>query len=238
MGIDLEDKTGSCCLWELYFHLFPRPWRTESSQGLIRACQGWCLHRNADSEPCWKEASNPGLERFSGLLKVTLLVKFSSPGKQSGKLETCPPLTVWPQFMVPFWAAVSSALRDRVCLFACPAILTSPGSQQSAVCWCPHHLPFPAPQPEPSPPLPWESLGRLIVTLLTFGVTDLQGHPSHGLCTTHSTVVNGTNGPDTNTQVTILEWYQQRTQVTFPEWYQQRTEGKEFFEAIDSDFLF
>lgn len=140
MGIDLEDKTGSCCLWELYFHLFPRPWRTESSQGLIRACQGWCLHRNADSEPCWKEASNPGLERFSGLLKVTLLVKFSSPGKQSGKLETCPPLTVWPQFMVPFWAAVSSALRDRVCLFACPAILTSPGSQQSAVCWCPHHL--------------------------------------------------------------------------------------------------
>lgn len=111
MGIDLEDKTGSCCLRQFSFHLFPRPWRTKS-QGLIGACRGWCPHRNADSEPNWKEAFNQGLESFDGLLKVIQLVEFSSPagpGKQRGKLWNLLHHSPQPWFIVPFWAAVSSA---------------------------------------------------------------------------------------------------------------------------------
>lgn len=51
MGIDLEDKIGSCCLWEFHFHLLPRPWRTKSwVRALSGPAKAEALTGNADSE--------------------------------------------------------------------------------------------------------------------------------------------------------------------------------------------
>lgn len=83
MGIDPEDKAGSCCLWEFYFHLFPRPWRTKTCQGLIRACQCWCPElkfwfSKTLSLLTTKARGKGGLERLSGLLQDIQVVEFSS----------------------------------------------------------------------------------------------------------------------------------------------------------------
>lgn len=91
MGIDPEDKAGSCCLWEFYFHLFPRPWRTKTCQGLIRACQCWCPElkfwfSKTLSLLTTKARGKGGLERLSGLLQDIQVVEFSSAERLA---ETC-----------------------------------------------------------------------------------------------------------------------------------------------------
>lgn len=80
IGIDPEDKAGSCWL-EFYFHLLARPRRTESSQTLSEPAKAGALNLNANSaDHCLlcspKQRTRPGEIRC--LLKATGPVKFNS----------------------------------------------------------------------------------------------------------------------------------------------------------------
>lgn len=129
MGIDLEGKSGSCCLWEFYFHLFPRPQRTK---GQVKALSGPARANALTEVPiqsgkkAYTHVAHRGLERFSGLLKVIQLVEstpmeFSSPvgqaasvglGNQRGHLCMTSTTHCVLQVNLTFGAAIPSPLKE------------------------------------------------------------------------------------------------------------------------------
>lgn len=129
MGIDLEGKTGSCCLWEFYFHLLPRPQRTKSR---VKALSG-PARADALTEmliQSWKKAyTHRGPERFTGLHAQSHLVSWVQPygvqlpcGASSpvwvletrrASFESCSTTHCVPQVNFTIRAAISLSFKER-----------------------------------------------------------------------------------------------------------------------------
>lgn len=121
-----EDKTGCCCLWAFFPPVTKAVENKGASQGLIRACQGWCLNWSADSESR-KEAYRRQGWRVGWLAQGHHLLEFN-PSSPSGQAARCgawkpegpgsgpPPFTVWPQVNFTICAAISPSFKQMVCL--------------------------------------------------------------------------------------------------------------------------
>lgn len=131
-GIDLEDETGSRCLWVFFPSVPKAEANKEVSQGLIRARQGRCPNWNADREQAGGGlSSRPETQwlaqgRSSGCLQPQLSCRAGSrvEGMETrGAASHSPPLTMWPQVC----AAISSSLKEivgswRACTLPLPPV--------------------------------------------------------------------------------------------------------------------
>lgn len=95
MGIDLEGKTGSCCLWKFYFHLLPRPQRTKSG---VTALSGPARADGLTEMPIPSRKTayaHRGLEKFRGLLSHSASwvhpMEVSSPVGQAAQCRSWEP---------------------------------------------------------------------------------------------------------------------------------------------------
>lgn len=95
MGIDLEGKTGSCCLWKFYFHLLPRPQRTKSG---VTALSGPARADGLTEMPIPSRKTayaHRGLEKFRGLLSHSASwvhpMEVSSPVGQAAQCRSWKP---------------------------------------------------------------------------------------------------------------------------------------------------